>query len=173
MFCSRRRTKGITYSTVGLFTYAHMRTYLRGLERSLRTDQRRQSTSSLNNLKRKLKIISTAQQGLSVTLDPPNYKVTGDIYTLCAIHKQLSCTHFVDLRNKPLINIHPEKPLAERGSQGFTTMHLFSVLPKKQDCFRWLKKKTKQKNKLRMQLKDQEREIKCFLFLPLWLWVGL
>lgn len=51
VFCSKRRTKGITYSTVGLFTYAHMWAYLRGLERSLRTDQRQQSTSSLNNLK--------------------------------------------------------------------------------------------------------------------------
>lgn len=114
----------------------------------------------------KLRIISTAQRGLSVTLDPPNYKVTGDIYTLCAIHKQLSCTHFVDLRNKPLINIHPEKPLAERGSQGFTTMHLFSVLPKKQDCFRWLKKIKQKKTNYECSSRIRSERLSASCFSP-------
>lgn len=141
-----------------------MRAYLRGLERNLRVDLRQHWPAATELIickqsEMKLRISSTTQPGLSITLDPPNYKGTGDIYTLGAIHKQLPCTHFVGLQNKPLINIHPEKPLAERGSQGFTTMHLFSVLPKKHNCFRWLEKK----KKIWMQLKDQEREIECFL----------
>lgn len=104
----------------------------------------------------KSRIIST-QLGSARHPLSTNYKVTSDIYTLATIHKQLSCTHFVDQLNKCLINIHPQKPLAGKEQPGIYNNALVFCVAKETGLFSMPKKK------LWMQLKDQEREIECFL----------
>lgn len=105
-----------------------------------------------NKVKNHFHPAGSARHPLSI-----NYKVTSDIYTLATIHKQLSCTHFVDQLNKCLINIHPQKPLAGQKQPGIYNNALVFCVAKETGLFSMPKKK------LWMQLKDQEREIECFL----------